>query len=267
LIISSIHLPKDAVMLFPTANGDGRFIWCMPWEDNLNVVGTTDTDYAGDINKMLVEQDEVTYILNSVNAQLKDKQITEDDILSVYAGLRPLINDDDETKKSNKRSRDYQIWWNNDNMLTIAGGKLTSFLSMADNCIKAIEEMHVIETNENEEIIYSSIIDKYKHRYGIKNAALIANIVQNNLDLVENFEKYNYCLAEVYFFIRHQFVQKLDDLLTRRTLITYQMQTFDGNLVQTIATIMAKELNWNENQQKEEINLYKQAWLLMHTWQ
>lgn len=268
LIISSIHLPKNAVMLFPTANGDGRFIWCMPWEDNLNVVGTTDTDYAGDINKMLVEQDEVTYILNSVNAQLKDKQITEDDILSVYAGLRPLINDDDETKKSNKRSRDYQIWWNNENMLTISGGKLTSFLSMADSVLKTIEEKYSIKAIKNDEVKIVSLIDQYKERYGIKNATLIANIIQEkqdkNLNLV--FENYPYTIAEFIFFIRYQAALKLDDLLTRRTLISYQMKNYDEVVVDSIVKVLAQELDLNEAQIKQEKENYYQAWLLMHTW-
>jgi glycerol-3-phosphate dehydrogenase len=47
LIVSADHFPKDCVMLLPTANGDGRMIWCMPWDDNLSVIGTTDTDYYG----------------------------------------------------------------------------------------------------------------------------------------------------------------------------------------------------------------------------
>ena len=267
LIVSAHHFPTDCVMLLPTAKNDGRMIWCMPWDDNLSVVGTTDTNYSGSNEQIFIEKEEVQYILESVNTHLQNTKLTENDILSVYAGIRPLLNDNDESKKSTNRSRDYQIWWNNENMLTISGGKLTSFLSMADKVLETIESKYPIRTIDNDEIKKKTLIDRFKHRYGIKNAALIANIVQNNLDLVENFEKYNYCLAEVYFFIRHQFVQKLDDLLTRRTLITCQMQTFDDDFVHTIATIMAKELNWNENQQKEEINLYKQAWLLMHTWQ
>jgi len=266
LIISADHFPKDCVMLLPTANGDGRMIWCMPWDDNLNVVGTTDTDYADQNDEMHIHSDEVSYILDSVNAQFKDKQLTKDDILSVYAGIRPLLNDNDDSKKSNQRSRDYQIWWNNDNMLTISGGKLTSFLSMAENCIKIIEEKHAIQSSDNDEIKINTLIDTFKHRYGIKNATLIANIAQENNQLTETFENYDYCAAEVIFFIRHQNAQKLDDILTRRTLITHQMKDFDIIFVQTISEIMAKELNWHIEQITEEINLYQQSWKLMHSW-
>ena len=215
---------------------------------------------------MHILQDEVNYMLESVNAQLLDSKLTEADILSVYAGLRPLLNDEDESKQSTKLSRDYQIWWNNENMLTVSGGKLTSFMSMADNCIKAIEDKHAIESSDNEEIIHSTIIDKYKHRYGIKNATLIANLVQDNLELIQPFEKYPYSNAEILFFIRHQHAQKLDDILTRRTLITYQMQTYDELLVIAVSELMTKELNWSNEQKEREINEYKNAWNLMHTW-
>lgn len=266
LIVSADHFPKDCVMLFPTSNGDGRMIWCMPWDDNLSVVGTTDTDYAEGNDEIAIEADEIKYILDSVNAQLKDKLLTKEDILSVYAGIRPLLNDRDETKKSNQRSRDYQIWWNNDNMLTISGGKLTSFLSMAENCIKTIEEKYKIQSIENDDIKISTLIDTYKHRYGIKNATLIANIAQENLDLTRNFTNYPYCPAEIIFSIRHQNAQKMDDILTRRTLISYQMKDFEEELVQSVAKIMAKELNWSSEQISEEINLFRHSWELMHSW-
>lgn len=267
LIVSADFFPKDCVMLLPTSNGDGRMLWCMPWDDNLNIVGTTDTDYNGSLDNMHTDKDEVSYILDSINAQLNGKQITKDDILSVYAGLRPLINDNDESKKSNQRSRDYQIWWNNENMLTISGGKLTSFLSMAENCIKTIEEKYKIESLEKDEILFSSYIDMYKHRYGIKNATLIANIIQESVEkLNETKFSYPYTDAEFIFFIRYQFVQKIDDLLTRRTLVTYQMQQFDEVFVQYIADLMAKELNWNEERKTSEINAYHKEWEVMHSW-
>ena len=266
LIISAEHFPKDCVILLPTANGDGRMIWCMPFDDNLNVVGTTDTEYNEDNDEIEIQEDEVNYILDSVNAQLKDKPLTKDDILSVYAGIRPLLNDNDESKKSNQRSRDYQIWWNNENMLTISGGKLTSFLSMAENCIKTIEEKYPIQTSDNEGIKINTLIDRFKYKYGIKNASLIALIAQENLELIQRFENYDYCPAEIIFFIHHQNAQKLDDILTRRTLITHQMKNFDTIFVQTISNIMAKELNWSPLQIQEEIDSYYSSWKLMHSW-
>ncbi|MDB5226080.1 MAG: glpD 1, partial [Bacteroidota bacterium] len=270
LVMSSDHFPKDCVMIFPTASGDKRMIWSMPWEENLSIVGATDTEYTESNDRIDILEDEVKYILDSVNAQLK-KQLTEQDILSVYAGIRPLLNDNDEDKSSSQRSRDYRIWWNNDNLLTISGGKLTSFLSMAENCIKAIEEKYTIDTilnesTENELVENEILIDRFKIKYGKKNAVRIANITKENPVLTNTFENYAYCPAEMIFFIRFQNAQKIDDLLTRRTSITHQMKTFDEVLVQTVSEIMAKELNWSHEQITEEIKSYRNSWKLMHSW-
>lgn len=266
LIVDASHFPKDCVMLLPTANNDGRMIWCMPWDDNLSVVGTTDTEYNGSNEEMTVLKEEVNYILDSVNAQLKDKKLTHDDILSVYAGIRPLLNEKTNNNKSTKRSRDYKIWWNNDNMLTISGGKLTSFLSMAEKVIEEIEQKHSLETSMNNSIKINSIIDKFKHRYGIKNASLIADIAQENIQFIDTFDNYNYCTAEILFFIRHQHAQKIDDILTRRTLISYQMKNYDTLFVQNISDILAKELNWSNEDKQMDIENYKKSWMLMHSW-
>lgn len=270
LIISNKHLPKDCVMILPTANGDGRMLWCMPWENDLNVVGTTDTEYNEDKDQIVILKDEVAYILDSVNAQLKDYKITEKDILSVYAGLRPLINDNDESKKSNQRSRDYQIWWNADNFLTISGGKLTSFLSMANHCIKTIEEKYniptlsAISTPTDKEL--SAIAQKFKDQYGKNNAKRIAEIIAEDETLLQPFANYPYTPAEIIFFIRYQYAVKLDDILTRRTLISYQMKDYDEEFTQIIGNIMAKELNWSIEQTANAIEQYKHAWSWMHSW-
>ncbi|MBX7262156.1 MAG: FAD-dependent oxidoreductase, partial [Chitinophagales bacterium] len=275
LVVSANHLPKDCVMILPTSNGDGRFLWCMPWEDNLNIIGTTDTDYKGNIEEIQVEQNEINYILDSVNAQLRNSKLTENDILSVFAGIRPLLNDDDEDKKSNKRSRDYKIWWNNENTLTISGGKFTSFLSMAEHCLDTVKEKLDYSSNQIQENIdiliaekWQPLLNKYEGKYGDNNAKRIISIVQdfNDITLSNQDEKYPYSDVEFIFFIRFQNALKIDDLLTRRTLVTYQMKNFDAEYVSKIATIMAKELDWNDTQKLNEINDYKNAWQLMHSW-
>ncbi|MEZ5055126.1 MAG: hypothetical protein R2807_10270 [Chitinophagales bacterium] len=76
LILSAEHFPKDCVLLLPTSNGDGRMIWCMPWDDNLNIVGTTDTDYSlMEMKQFQYWKNEVSYILDSVNAIIKKKKL------------------------------------------------------------------------------------------------------------------------------------------------------------------------------------------------
>lgn len=266
IVVNADHLPKDCVLILPTSNHDGRFIWCLPWEDNLNVIGTTDTDYPGSLDEVLTEKEEIDYVLNSVNAQLKGEPLTYDHILSVYAGLRPLLNDNDEQKKSNARSRDYSVWWNNDNFLTVSGGKFTSFLSMAEHCLETIEAKHRIRSNKNDSVHIESLIDRFKERYGIRNATAIANIAQEDPEYLQPLNGYPYTIAEILFAIRHQHAVRLDDVLTRRTLISYSMPQWDEALVQQVTDILARELQWSEADIQQETEHYRAAWETLHTW-
>jgi glycerol-3-phosphate dehydrogenase len=280
VVVSGDFFPKDAVLILPSIEGDGRFIWCVPWEDNLNVIGTTDTDFEGDIDDLFTTKIEAHYLLDAVNKYLKDTKINENDILSVYAGLRPLLSDTnneneiDEDEDSTSRSRDYEIWWNNDNMLTIAGGKLTSFLSMAENVINTIEEKYPeiliqnipLELNKKKAKVPSfPMYQQLRQQYGDENTLIIYNIIQEDESLGYRFDvKYKYLKAEIIFFIRHQHAITLDDILTRRTLISYNMRDWDEKLIVQVCMLFQIELNWSDQDVTIQIENYKIAWNKMH---
>jgi glycerol-3-phosphate dehydrogenase len=154
-------------------------------------------------------------------------------------------------------------------MLTISGGKLTSFLSMADSVLNTIDEKYKIHTIQTDEVKLISLIDQYKERYGIKNATLIANIIAEYQDnsINQQLENYPYTIAEFIFFIRYQFAIKLDDLLTRRTLISYQMKVYDEAFVNQLADVLCNELKYNAAQIADDKVHYYNQWLLMHSWE
>lgn len=277
IVVSGDFFPKDTVLILPSVEGDGRFIWSVPWEDNLCVIGTTDTDYSESIDEIKTTKEEVHYLINAVNKYLIDAPLTEEHILSVYAGLRPLLNDFEEDKESTSRSRDYETWWVNDNFLCIAGGKLTSFLSMADHVITDFSKnIAVSNPVENQAKILKGLksdLPTYptyqilRSIYGDVNTKLIKNIVDeadNNalqLDI-----KYRYLVAEIIFFIRYQHAVTLDDIFTRRTLISYNMKDWDEKLINNVCNICVGELGWSEQEVKEHISLYRNNWELMHRW-
>jgi glycerol-3-phosphate dehydrogenase len=277
IVVSGDFFPKDTVLILPSVEGDGRFIWSVPWEDNLCVIGTTDTDYSENIDEIKTSKDEVNYLINAVNKYLIDAPLTEEHILSVYAGLRPLLNDFEEDKGSTSRSRDYETWWVNDNFLCIAGGKLTSFLSMADHVITDFSKnITVFNPVENQAKILKGLksdLPTYptyqilRGIYGDVNTKLIKNIVDeadNNalqLDI-----KYRYLVAEIIFFIRYQHAVTLDDIFTRRTLISYNMKDWDEKLIKNVCNICVGELGWSDQEVKEHISLYRNNWELMHRW-
>lgn len=277
IVVSGDLLPKDCVLILPTIEGDGRFLWCLPWEDNLNVIGTTDTEYNEGLNEIRTTKEEIDYILDSVNKHLTGRKITTEDILSVYAGLRPLLSEPEteEEKDSSSRSRDYDIWWNNDNFVTIAGGKLTSFLSMGENCIQEIIEKFPGKINPRIIPNPGTILPKVGHplyatlrdKYG-ENVALIMDIIKENKDyILPIYPKSSYIIAEIIFFIRFQHAVMLDDLMTRRTLISYGMKHWDDDIINSICKIFIQELGWNQEETEAQIKNYKKTWDLMHSWE
>jgi glycerol-3-phosphate dehydrogenase len=276
VVVSGDFFPKDAVLILPSAEGDGRFIWCVPWEDNLNVIGTTDTNYSGDINHVRTEQQEIMYLLNAVNRYLNGQKVSEADVLSFFAGLRPLLNDHEEEDESTSRSRDYNIWWVTENYLAISGGKLTSFLSMADSVLKEIETKqiftHLIDRPEDKKPEKKSlpsfpVYQMLRELYGDQNTLLIKAIIEENVGHGSRLDiKYRYLVAEIIFFIRYQQALTLDDVFTRRTLISYNMQEWDEALINKTCRIFASELGWTDEHISHHKAHYRKSWDAMHSW-
>jgi glycerol-3-phosphate dehydrogenase len=118
-------LPKllgDEALLL-TAQSDGRVFFMIPWYD-LTLVGTTDTDYKGDINRVIVEQEDIDYLLAEVNRVLKQTHWTTKDIIGQFAGLRVLKSADN--KAVTNVSRDWELKTLDSGLLVSIGGKITS---------------------------------------------------------------------------------------------------------------------------------------------
>jgi glycerol-3-phosphate dehydrogenase len=276
VVVSGDFFPKDVVLILPSAGNDGRFVWCVPWEDNLNVIGTTDTEYTGDVNEIKTEREEVRYLIDAVNKYLKGRKIQESDVLSVFAGLRPLLNDEEEDKESASRSRDYHIWWVTDRYLAIAGGKLTSFLSMADQVLKTIKDRRFFshqtdapedKSPEKKNLPPYPIYQILRDLYGDENTVLIKAIIEEGKGYGSRLDlKYRYLIAEIIFFIRYQQALTLDDIFTRRTLISYNMQEWDQRLIDKTSSIFVQELGWTDAAIQLHKAHYRKSWEAMHSW-
>lgn len=264
IIVKGDKLSKSHVLVLPSVSGDGRFIWCVPWENGMNIVGSTDTDYIGSLDEIRTYEEEVNYLLDAMNAYLKKARITEKDILSVYAGLRPLIDEQDEAD-STARSRDYKIWWEKENFMFISGGKLTSFLSMADSMLEELQKKKPIKVPEETNKEYPISEDLLEQKYG-EHKALVEAILNESPENRNFLHDVPYMVGEARYFIRYQHAIKLDDLFTRRMTISYLLQNWNEKLVQQGQNILAEELNWTEDQAADSLEDYKRKWSIMHKW-
>lgn len=119
---------------FP-AHSDGRLMFVIPWGD-FSIIGTTDTDYEGDYDKVYADEADVDYCLAAANHAFPDSPIEKSDVISAYAGLRPLVLQ--LGKSATKTSREHEIWTAESGLTTIAGGKLTTYRSMAQELVDIV---------------------------------------------------------------------------------------------------------------------------------
>jgi glycerol-3-phosphate dehydrogenase len=263
LVVDGARFPKKDVLIVPCT--DKRFLWICPWVDGLVIIGATDTPYHGELREPGATSDDVQYILQNVNRNLEGIQLSEADILSVYSGLRPLIDEKGATN-SVKVSRDYKIWWEKENLLMIAGGKFTSFLSMADHLLQELSSKVKLKTAENTEITKPDNKQTLSSKWGAsagKMSAILAENEKNHQFIIEGLE---YQFADVIFYIRHQHALKLSDILTRRMAISYRLKKVNQDWLNQIATVMQLELNWSENQKEQAMLEYMQHWEILQTW-
>lgn len=120
--------PPRAAVLSPSPHGDGRYLFVVPWE-GVVLLGPTDTPYGGDPDAVAVEGDDVAYVLTAANQLFPELRLTEADIISTFVGLRPLITG--RAEATSQLSREHRIWESGSGLISIAGGKLTTYRTMA----------------------------------------------------------------------------------------------------------------------------------------
>jgi glycerol-3-phosphate dehydrogenase len=119
-----------AGMLIPSRAGDGRYLFVVPWAGR-TYVGTTDTEFDGDPNDPRVDSNDHAYVMHAVTAAFPD--VTDRDVVASWAGLRPLL--DDEKGSTADLSRRHAIYEDPPGLLTVTGGKLTTFRAMAEDVV------------------------------------------------------------------------------------------------------------------------------------
>ena len=125
---------REAVAL--NARRDGRMLFVLPWGD-LTLVGTTDTDFGGDPDRVVPTAEDVAYLLEAVDEAFPEAHAAPDDVVSAYAGLRPLIRRGGGQEESDI-SREHELFADPDGLLSVAGGKLTTHRAMAEEVVDRV---------------------------------------------------------------------------------------------------------------------------------
>ena len=259
---------------------DDRVFFVLPRNENFTIIGTTDTDYKDDLVNPFCNKEDADYLLNSVKHYFPNAEIDYDNIISTYAGIRPLVMQ--KGKSESEISRKHNIFFSNDGLLTITGGKLTAFRRMAEDLFKKIEEKEIftnisrkdnfskqrylisLEKQEWFEYLKKSSIDLDKNvadhiyqQYG-RGALMILEIIKENESYKEKIMKDHYFIkAEIIYCLRYELTQHLSDLFCRRTEMSLWISHKNAKeAATTVANIMATEYSWEEDKMKHEITAY-----------
>ena len=137
LVFAPGAVRTKAALVVPSGAHDGRFIFIVPWEDRV-YAGTTDTPYTGDLDHPAVDAADRDYILSAVARNFPG--VTEHDVVASWAGLRPLLSQDEELgdARTSDLSRNHAIFSDPPGLFTITGGKLTTYRAMAEDLVDRV---------------------------------------------------------------------------------------------------------------------------------
>ncbi|MGK2933124.1 MAG: FAD-dependent oxidoreductase [Solirubrobacterales bacterium] len=253
--------------------GAGRGIFALPWYGR-TLVGTTDVDHDGGIEEVSPRTDDIEYLLEAINP-FSGKQLSEKDIVGAYAGVRPLISTGDP-RKSVDISRRAELYETSSGMLTITGGKLTTWRRMAKQTVDRIVERSGREARcqtadiplgmevdpgmlDAPEGISEESLNQLAFRYGHA-ARGVLQLIKSDPDLAEPIvEGRPDLLAEVTVGVELEQAGSIADVLLRRTRVglTAASSLDTAPSVRRVAEVMAHSLGWSE----DEIDRQTQAWL------
>ena len=247
LVFERSFLRADAAIMVPKTS-DGRVLFAIPWH-NHTVVGTTDTPIPEASYEPLPFEEEIEFILETA-AQFLSRPPTRKDILSVYVGIRPLVKaEGDGGEKTSALSRDHTIHIDSAGLITIVGGKWTTYRHMAEDCVN-----HAITLGRLEDtpcVTRSLKLHGYYEDsealgdlwvYG-SDAEGVRAIASEDPTLLEPMHPdLTYCAAEVIWAVRHEMARTVEDVLSRRTRALLLNARAAQELAPRVADIMAKEL-------------------------
>ena len=258
LVFERSFLRGETAIMVPHTS-DGRVMFAIPWHDH-TVVGTTDTPIDSPSYDPLPFEQEIEFILDTASLYLS-RPPKRSDILSVYTGIRPLVKAGAATSKTSALSRDHTIHVDHSGLITIVGGKWTTYRRMAEDCVDhsiTLGELPESECRTHHLKIhgYDDEIDGLSNMgvYG-SDAAEVKRLAEEDPQLAKQLHSaLPYIAAEVVWAVRNEMARTIDDVLGRRTRALFLNSAAALAMAPAVAALMARELNQDEGWVNQQLH-------------
>lgn len=269
IIVPADKLPvREAITLFHPQ--DRRTTFIFPWE-GFTVIGTTDLDHTVPLDEeAAITRQEVEYLLALVRNQFPDSSLQERDIVSTFAGVRPVISRNRNVDPS-KEKRDHQVWVDN-GLVTVSGGKLTTFRLIARDTLRAAKPFlpHGAFHNPSQQVFVPPKVtaEQLKAVDAARARRLLGRYGDEALNILQHASEPErrpiantaFSLAELRWSCRNEQVVHLDDLLLRRSRIGLLLPRGGEAIAADIQRICQQELYWSVDHWQQEWQRYRQLW-------
>ena len=260
-----------------TTPQDGRVFFAIPWHGR-TVLGTTDTDFDGDLSEVSVTSADVDYLLEAANARFPDAALTASDVIATWAGLRPLIEPEGDVDES-EVPREHQIY-SDGRMTTVAGGKLTTYRRMAAETVDAAAKAARLRVGASKTLknvlpgarglnpdleaaaqalsaqsgLPEDVCDRLIKVYGV-NASRVAEYAAADKRLADRISPDRPAIfAEVVHAVDFELAVTVDDVLVRRTSVALTAKDQGESAAERVADIMGERLGWTPEQRERHLD-------------
>ena len=233
---------RDAITMISTV--DGRVMFCLPAATH-TIIGTTDTWTDESPEDVHASPADVDYLLRSANSYFPGARLTADDVVSAWAGIRPLVAT--QSRNPTAASREHSIVTDESGVISVTGGKLTTYRSMAAEIVDRVQLAlgQSVKSAATDRVILP----------GADRGDVIAHLGQHDPALARTIAHgLRYTGADLVYAVKHEMAKTLSDLLIRRTHLAFEARDHGKGVAPFAADLVAPLLGWDENAKRARIS-------------
>lgn len=270
---------------------DGRVLFAIPWGDR-TYIGTTDTDFSGDPGEVCADGEDVRYLLAASNHYFPESKLDTSDVIATWAGVRPLIGQEDAEDES-AVSREHEIRVDSDFLITIAGGKLTTYRRMAAEVVDQAASVLMLQgklpgelsasrtdreplpgargwpADDDIEKVVAAVVEagagrveadtaaQLAHTYGMRGVDVAARAATDQRLSARLVSGRPEILAQVDHAVEVELAETARDVLIRRTQLFFRDHEQGLGAVEAVARRMAELLGWDSGRETAEVLAYQ----------